>query len=134
MDQPTDRYTRAIETYRKHHGPDAMRGPQPTAESPALEEFGRMTLERTYGDGWSRPGLDMKTREFITMTLLATMSTNDQQFKTHVRGAHDVGVTKDEIGEWLIHLNAYIGTPLTAKALGLIREVWKEMAAGSKSG
>ncbi|NBR88183.1 MAG: hypothetical protein EBT61_22315, partial [Verrucomicrobia bacterium] len=86
-------------------------------------------MDRTYGDSWARPGLDMRTKSFICMTLTAALGCEDQ-LRSHIVAAHHTGITKDEMVEWLIHLNGYMGTPMTNVALKNVRAVWKDMAEG----
>ncbi len=100
--------------------------------SPAAEYYAHLGTERTYGDSWSRPGLDMKTRSLITLSTLAGMGM-ETAFKGHVRNAEHVGVTRAEMIELLIHLHGYIGTPKAGVFSGLVRGVWQEIDAEAKA-
>ena len=62
------------------------------------------------------------------MTLTAALGCEDQ-LKSHVIAAHNTGISKEEVVEWLIHLNGYLGTPRTNVALKCVREVWAAMAS-----
>lgn len=115
----------AKKTFRKHHGRDwvALRSPN---DPPEAEELFRLRIKHTYGDSWSRPGLDLKTKSLVTLALLISQGAG-HEFKTHIRGAHNLGITKAEIVELMIHLLAYVGAPRTVTATQLAQEVWAEM-------
>src|SRR5262252_4480552 len=53
-----------------------------------------------FGDTWSRPGLDRRTRSMITLAALTAL-VRPNQLRTHVHGALKNGVTKEEISEIL---------------------------------
>ncbi|GIF67128.1 hypothetical protein Ais01nite_51630 [Asanoa ishikariensis] len=71
-------------------------------------EFRRLATEHTFGDSWSRPGLDDRTRALISVTIAATLGTHEP-LRGQVRIALGSGVTKAEIVELFIHLEAYAG-------------------------
>lgn len=120
-------HERALEAYRQHTGKDYVTRGSP--HDPAnIKDLATLGFDRTYGDSWSRPGLDMRTKSFVCMTLTAALGCEDQ-LKSHVTAAHHTGITKEEVVEWLIHLNGYLGTPRTNVALKCVREVWAAMAA-----
>ena len=131
MDE-TEIHERAMAAYRAHTGRDHAPAGSPY-DPPSMQDLNRLTVDGTYGASWCRPGLDMRTKSFISLTITASLGTGDQ-FKAHIRAAHHIGITKDEIVEFLIHLNGYLGTPRTSSARGWAREVWKEMAEAGKSG
>ncbi|OGU72690.1 MAG: hypothetical protein A3H45_07325 [Ignavibacteria bacterium RIFCSPLOWO2_02_FULL_55_14] len=57
-------------------------------------------LRDVYGTVFSRPGLDFRTRELVTMTVLATQGLH-KQFLSHVRGAHRANIAESEILHWI---------------------------------
>jgi len=79
-----------------------------------------------FGDVWTRPGLDHKTRSMLTIAILAVIS-RPTQLRYHVRGAIANGVTPEEIREVLLHVMVYGGVPAAADSFGHAREVLKEM-------
>ena len=116
----------ALKAYTQHTG--KQYAAKSSAHDPAnMKDLAALGLDRTYGDSWSRPGLDMRTKSFVCMTLTAALGCDDQ-LKSHIIAAHSTGITKEEVVEWLIHLNGYLGTPRTNVALKLVREVWAGMA------
>ena len=119
-------YEEGLKAYRKQRGTDYVLKRFPYDPS-SVEDIAKLSITRCYGDVWSRPGLDLRTRALITISFLICLGA-DEQLKNHLHGAHKAGVTKDEIVEWLLHVNSYIGTPKGVMALKIAREVWKEMA------
>ncbi|MDO9440630.1 MAG: 4-carboxymuconolactone decarboxylase [Beijerinckiaceae bacterium] len=79
-----------------------------------------------WGDIWSRPGLDRRTRSVIVLT--STISTrNWEEYKLHVRAAFNNGLTKEEIAEIILQCAIYAGVPPANHAYKLAQEVFNEM-------
>jgi 4-carboxymuconolactone decarboxylase len=85
-----------------------------------------MATEKAWADLWSRPGLDRKTRSVLTLGVLAVMN-RPQEFKAHVRGAVNNGVSVAELQEILLHLGGYAGFPVGLDAFRLASEVLTDM-------
>ena len=68
-----------------------------------------------FGDTWSRPGLDRRTRSMITLAALTAL-VRPNQLKNHVRGALANGVTPEEIREILLLVALYCGIPAANEA------------------
>jgi 4-carboxymuconolactone decarboxylase len=85
-----------------------------------------MATEKAWADLWSRPGLDRKSRSILTLGVLAVMN-RPQEFKAHVRGALNNGLTVGELQEVLLHLGGYAGFPVGLDAFRLATEVLKDM-------
>lgn len=79
-----------------------------------------------FGEVWTRPQLDRKTRSMLTMALLVALN-KPTQLKGHVRGAIKNGVTKDQIREVLLHSMIYAGVPAGVDSFSHATEVLKEM-------
>jgi len=91
------------------------------------EEFARFLNEQVFGAIWTRPGLETKTRSFITMAALMALG-RAPELKIHMRGALNLGITKDEIKELIIHLSQYSGVPTAVEAIRSLREVTEPKA------
>ena len=78
-----------------------------------------------FGEVFTVGELDMKTREMITVTTLATMQTLPQ-LKAHLNAALNVGATPLELREVIYQCAPFIGFPKTLNALGVLNEVFKE--------
>jgi 4-carboxymuconolactone decarboxylase len=57
-------------------------------------DFARLLIEFAFGDIYSRPGLDLRSREIAVVAALTAMANAAPQLKVHVRGALNVGVTR----------------------------------------
>jgi len=86
------------------------------------EGFARLVNDTVFGEIWNRPGLPTKTRSMITMAALMVLG-RAPELKIHMRGALNVGVTKDEIKELIIHLSQYGGIPVAVEAIRTFHEV-----------
>ncbi len=87
------------------------------------EAVPRFLTELCFGDFNTRTGLDGKTRELLTVVLLATLGGAEVQVKSHVYGALKVGNTKEEIVCALVHASGYMGIPRLFNALNACKEL-----------
>ena len=78
-------------------------------------DFQDLITRYAWGDIWSRPGLDRRTRSCITLAILAAMG-HDEELAMHVPAALRNGVTTDEIKEVLLHVAVYAGVPTANRA------------------
>ena len=62
-------------------------------------DFADLLIGFPFGDVYSRPGLDLKSREIATVAALTAMGTTTPQLKVHVHGALNVGCSPQEIIE-----------------------------------
>lgn len=85
-----------------------------------------LVTEYCWGETWSRPGLDRRTRSLLNLAMLTALN-RQHELKAHVRGALNNGVTKEEIGEVFIQTAIYCGVPAGLESVRSAREVFKEM-------
>jgi 4-carboxymuconolactone decarboxylase len=78
--------------------------------TPLTEQFQEFITRYAWGDIWSRPGLDLRTRSLLTVALLAALGRTDE-LGMHLRGARRNGVSLDELAEVLLHTGVYAGLP-----------------------
>jgi 4-carboxymuconolactone decarboxylase len=71
-------------------------------------DFRRLATEHTFGDSWTRGGLDDRSRALVSVAIAATLGTHEP-LRGQLRIALNSGVTKEEIVELFIHLEAYAG-------------------------
>lgn len=83
----------------------------------------RFLTELCFGDFCTRSGLDGKTRELLTVVLLAALGGADLQVKSHLEGALKAGNTRKELVCALVHASGYMGIPRLFNALNAGREV-----------
>jgi 4-carboxymuconolactone decarboxylase len=77
----------------------------------------RCLVEFPFGDIYSRPGLDLKTREMLTVAALTVLGYAQSELKDHIRGALNVGCTRDEIVEIILQMAVYAGFPAALEAI-----------------
>jgi 4-carboxymuconolactone decarboxylase len=79
-----------------------------------------------WGDVWSRPGLDRRTRSIITLTALTSLRA-ENEIAMHVRAAVTNGLTPAEITEVLLHTAVYAGVPAANAAFAIAQRTLAEM-------
>ena len=82
---------------------------------------------------YSRPGLDLKSREISTVAALTAMGTALPQLKVHVHGALNVGCSPQEIIEVMIQMAVYAGFPAALNGIFVAKEVFDERNLKSNS-
>jgi 4-carboxymuconolactone decarboxylase len=87
-------------------------------------DFARYLIEFPFGDIYSRPGLDLRSREIAVVAALTAMGNAAPQLKVHIEGALNVGVTQTEITEVMMQMAVYAGFPAALNALFAAREVF----------
>lgn len=87
--------------------------------------FQELVTEYCWGEIWTRPGLDRKTRSLINLAMLTALN-RPHEVKIHLKGALNNGVTKAEIQEVLLQTAIYCGVPAALDSFRLAREVFKE--------
>ena len=87
-------------------------------------DLGRMIVEHSYGDVFSREGIDLKTRELSACAALAAVgsATTETPLRVHINAALKVGASRGEIVETLINLIPYSGYPATQRAIRIAAE------------
>ncbi|MBE1465306.1 4-carboxymuconolactone decarboxylase [Kibdelosporangium phytohabitans] len=85
-------------------------------------DFQDYITRNAWGDIWSRPGLDRRSRSLITLALLAALQ-HEGELAMHVRAALRNGVTEQEITEVLLQVGLYAGVPTANRALAVAQEV-----------
>lgn len=76
-----------------------------------------------FGDIYSRKGLDLKHREFLTVAAIGTLGI-EAQFKSHVSGTLSAGGTKEEVVGIITAMNPYVGFPRTLTLMKYANEVF----------
>ena len=90
--------------------------------TPFTADFQDLIIRYAWGEIWSRPGLDRRTRSAITITAL-TARGHWHELALHVRAALRNGLTPDEIGEVLLQSAIYCGVPAANHAFAVAQEV-----------
>jgi 3-oxoadipate enol-lactonase/4-carboxymuconolactone decarboxylase len=85
-------------------------------------DFQDFITRYAWGEIWTRPGLDRRTRSCITLTALVALGRLDE-LDIHVRAALRNGLSEDEIGEVLLHSAIYCGVPAANAAFPVAQRV-----------
>ncbi len=87
-------------------------------------DFARYLIEFPFGDIYSRPGLDLRSREIATVAALTALGNATPQLKVHIDAALHVGLTQDEIVEVIMQMAVYAGFPAALNGLFAAKEVF----------
>lgn len=123
--QPEEaRYDRGFAKMREMFGPGIDSALTSLAET--SPDLARCLVEFPFGDIYSRPGLDLKTREMLTVAALTVLGYPQAELKDHIRGALNVGCTHDEILEIILQMAVYAGFPAALEAVKTAACVFSE--------
>ena len=87
-------------------------------------DFQQWITERVWGDLWTRPGLDLRSRSMVTIAVLGAL--NHEELELHLRAARNTGVTVSEITEILLHVAVYAGVPAANRAFKVAKAIYEE--------
>jgi len=90
------------------------------------EDLQRYLTKVCWGELWSRPGLDKRTRSFLNLAMIAALN-RPNELKLHIRGALNNGLTREEIREVFLQVAIYCGVPASIDSFRLAREVFEEI-------
>lgn len=91
--------------------------------SPDLVKY---MIEYSFGDVYSREGLDLKSKEIAVVAALTALGNAQPQLKVHINGALNVGCTINEVKEIILQMSGYSGFPTSINAMNALKEVLKE--------
>ena len=89
-------------------------------------DFARYIIEFPFGDIYSRPSLDLRSREIATIAALTAMGNARPQLKVHIQAGLHVGLSRDEIVETIMQMAVYAGFPAALNGLFAAKEVFAE--------
>ncbi|GGF09705.1 4-carboxymuconolactone decarboxylase [Aliidongia dinghuensis] len=87
-------------------------------------DFARYLLEFPFGDIYSRPGLDLRSREIATIAALTALGNAAPQLKVHIAAGLNVGLGREEIVETIMQMAVYAGFPAALNGLFAAKEVF----------
>ena len=119
-----ERYDKGIEALKKitgSSGEAVVEGLKDIA--PDLADW---IIEFSYGDVLSRPNIDVRLRQFVTVAALTAMGTATPQLKVQINGALNVGCKPEEIVEVVLQMAIFAGFPAVINAINAAREVFEE--------
>lgn len=120
---PADRYAAGLAYLREAQGlPTADRVEAALRET--SESYADYSISSTYGEVFQRDGLDLRSRQLMTIVILATMGGCEPQLRLHIRAGLRLGISADEIVEAMVQVAAYAGAPRGSNAMHVAGEVF----------
>jgi 4-carboxymuconolactone decarboxylase len=129
---PDDRYDQGMKVRRKVLGDAHV--DRATANINELDkDFQSYITRNAWGEVWTRPGLELKTRSLLTIVLLAGLG-HWEELAMHYRAARNTGATIDDIKEALFHVAVYAGVPAANRAFAILKQVFDTPEASGTGG
>ncbi|MGO9570178.1 MAG: carboxymuconolactone decarboxylase family protein [Desulfomonilaceae bacterium] len=119
-----DRYERGWEKLKEVDGEAGERVMESLKD--IAPDLARYVIEFPFGDVYSRPGLDLKSREIAVVAALTALGNATPQLKVHIHGALNVGVSRQEVVEIIIQMAVYAGFPAALNGMFAAKEVFRE--------
>ena len=121
---PETRYEKGLKVQKEIFGEtiDKMYEISPNNQ-PHIQKY---LLANCFGDYYTRNGLDIKTRERLTLSLLIALGGTELQIKGHIQGNINVGNDKETQLSLMTQLLPYVGYPRTLNAIKCLNEVIPE--------
>ncbi|GHT38606.1 hypothetical protein AGMMS49965_02500 [Bacteroidia bacterium] len=89
-------------------------------------DLGKFIIEYSFGDIYTRDGLDLKSKEIAVIAALTAMGTAQPQLKVHINGALNTGSSINEVKEVILQMAVYSGFPSCINGMNALKEVLKE--------
>ena len=123
-DPDRERRRRGLEIFERLYGEMGAKTLRSLEET--APDLARYILEFAFGDVFSRPGLDLKSREMATVAALTAMGNSPAQLRAHIHGALNAGCTQQEIIELVLQMLLYAGFPAAINGVQAAQEVFAE--------
>ncbi len=101
--------------------------------TPVTADFQDFITRYAWGEIWTRPGLDRRTRSCITLTALVALNHLDE-LAMHVRAARRIGLSVEEIREVLLQSAIYCGVPAANAAFAVARQALESETSDDQGG
>lgn len=122
MSDENDRLTRGQARLKQITGQSGEKVMEAMAE--IAPDFARYIFEFGYGDIYSRPGLDLRTRMLATVAGLVALGHAERELEVHIGSALNVGASRDEVVEVIMQMALYAGFPAALDALYIAKRVF----------
>lgn len=123
----SDTYEQGMAVRRQVLGEEHVARAQ-DATTPFSRDFQAYITRCAWGEVWTRPGLDLRTRSVVTLTALVACG-HWGELAMHVRAALGNGLTREEIAEVLLQTGVYCGVPAANRAFAVASEVLAQIDA-----
>jgi 4-carboxymuconolactone decarboxylase len=126
-----ERLRQGMQVRRAVHG-DAHVERSNTGRTAFNGEFLDLLTRYAWGEIWSRPGLERRTRSLLCLAMMVALN-REEELRLHLRSALNIGVTRDEIKEVLLQTAIYCGVPAANSAFRLAAETFAQIDTASGS-
>ena len=116
---------RGVRLRRELTGSGYVKGAD-TDLDPALLPARELLTEFVWGKVWARKGIDRRTRSFMNIGILMALN-RPHELAVNLRVAVNNGLSREEIGEALLHATAYCGAPAGVNSIAVARQVFAEL-------
>jgi len=93
---------------------------------PALQPARELMTEFVWGKIWTRKGIDRRTRSFMNIGILMALN-RPNELALNLRMAVNNGLTREEIGEAILHSAAYCGVPAGVNTVAVARQLFADL-------
>jgi 4-carboxymuconolactone decarboxylase len=124
MDE-SDRYDLGLRTRKRVLG-DAYVDRALARRNAFTGEFQELLTRYAWGEIWTRPGLDERTRRLLVLAMTVALG-RSEEFKLHLKAAVEHGVSKDDVKEVLLQAAIYCGVPAANTAFHAAEAVFAEL-------
>ena len=121
----TERHDAGMNVRRKVLG-DAHVDRAIAKQTPVNAAFQDLITRYAWGEIWTRPGLDHRTRRLLVLTATGAMG-RWEEFRLHIRAGLEGGLTAADITETLLQLAIYAGVPAANTGIHILEEVMAEL-------
>lgn len=126
----SDKYEQGMKVRRAVLGDDYV--DRAEANQTAFDaDFQQFITETAWGSVWTRPHFDPKTRQLLTLAMLAALG-HANEFALHLRATRNTGVTPDDVKEVLLQVAVYAGIPAANSAMAIAKKVYAELMVEDK--
>jgi 4-carboxymuconolactone decarboxylase len=119
-----ERHEQGMRVRREVHGDEHVDAAA-ARTTELTREFQELLTRYAWGEIWTRPGLDRRTRSLITLTALVALG-RERELELHLRSARRIGVSWDDIKEVLLQSAIYCGVPAANSAFAVAQAVQDE--------
>ena len=103
-----------------------------SSDKPISRDFMAHIIDALYGSIWSRDDIiSLPERSLITVAVLVALN-RENELKIHIRGALNLGVSKEKIEEMILHVAHYSGFPTGVSANQILNDICDEIDQESK--
>ncbi len=88
-------------------------------------DFQTFITRTAWGGVWTRPGLTLRERSLLVLTILASLG-HHEELRLHTRATRNTGATPEDIAEAMMHVAAYAGIPAANSAMRIVKETLAE--------